>query len=260
MNFYAPFLCLCAAAQICAETGKPLTLHKFREPGDRLDISIQQELDRAADIGAHWLGVRLRSAVPCAVHTNRTAAALTLLALYPDSGSATATGATARALGRLQCHDADAAAGDLRSAAWSYAALTLYAADRAARTRLEELLRRALADAQADRDSLDLCREILLALSSAPVAAQRRNAPESGESAAETSLLRMWLNARQINRESGGQLLTTEGERIDWRRLYARRIISTQRVSPQGGGFWPGGCEAAEIHKTALALLIIKEL
>jgi hypothetical protein len=261
LKICAPFFSLCAvAALLCAAAQRPLTLHKFREPGDRLDISIQQELDRAADIGTLWLEMRLRDDDARSLHTNLAATALTLLALHPNSGGEPATGATARALCRLQQHCAANAAPDIRTAAWGYAALTLHAADSAVRTRLENRLRHALAAPETDRDERDLCREMLLSLAAAPVAAPQRNAPEGTAIDAQIPLLRLWLNARHINRESGGQLISAAGERLDWRRLYARRIISSQRLSPQGGGFWRGAGETADIGNTALALLIIKEL
>ena len=75
-----------------------------------------------------------------------------------------------------------------------------------------------------------------------------------------TQMLPMWLNARVINREGNGTLINNAGQRVDWRRIYAQKIISSQKIDPQGGGFWQRQNSVPCLYKTALAILISKEL
>jgi hypothetical protein len=73
-------------------------------------------------------------------------------------------------------------------------------------------------------------------------------------------MLQMWLDARVINRSGKGQLNDKQGEIVDWRRMFAEKIISSQIIDAQKGGLWRGINSSQNIQNTALAILISKEL
>ena len=248
---------LSAALRVCQAREESLALLKFHEPGDRLDISIRQELERSVGLGVQWLVRQQASDGAFGKGDDRGKTALVILA-FTDTPVESGSNALHRALTRLKRHGAAQSVTNTEAAAWSYAALALHGSPEQELASRRTALRSAAADNAVASDIRDLCREILVSLGQEPDPSWKGQAiPEAGT---ETPLLRMWLNARIINREMGGQCISRDGRRMDWRRQYARRLISTQKVDPGGGGFWPDRSGGTSIANTALAILIAKEL
>jgi len=249
------FFIFASACTINADNGA-LFLRKFREPGDQLDISIQQELERAVYLGCQWLEQQLTAQSFDQNSPDPTGVALTLSALY----SHTEKESTAPALQWLQDNYQSQSATNVFVAAWGLVALSLHHAENIDDATAIANLKRHLNQLDTNEDAKALCRELLNTFNTGvndyspptPLTQLARNNVD------QLSLLQMWLVARHINRE-GGILSVENNRRIDWKTSFARRIISTQKISPKGGGFWEFEPRGTAICNTALAILICKE-
>lgn len=256
-GFLSIGICLSAAA------GKGLPLRKFREPGDSLDISIQQEVDRAVDLGIGWIQAQQNIDGSWGWSNKLETTAICALALASQS-NLELTNTLHAALHYIVSRSGEQRFEDFSAIAWSAAALRITGTTGCATEQSCAWLKNPKApllpvDASLQRElvlGLDLLEPDEAELAASQVhyslLAQELNAENIG-------MLQMWLDARVINRVGKGQLIN-HGQRVDWRRVFARKIISTQKIEPLGGGFWSGASNSKVLQNTALAILILKEL
>ena len=246
---------------VTALTQENLPVKKLREPGDSLDISIRQELEHAAHNGTLWIK-RQQKKDNCFGDTEtQRCTALAILALSGDE-SIENTAIISNAVNWLALNLRKQETTNITTAAWSCAALTVGQSinrDKWPQCATSTFLRRNYDE--TNEDTALLCSEILL---STDPAADKLNLKikqvnEANINHSKISLLKMWLNSRSIN-SRGGQLLTKKGNRIDWRGIYAEKLIGRQKIDPKGGGYWAGKTSAETICNTALSILISKEL
>lgn len=254
---------VCMGFSVLAEQGLPL--RKFRESGDSLDISIQQELDRAVDLGVVWIKTKQSSDGSWGVSNKLETTALCTLALA-SQGDLTLSNILHAALQYLEESSKEQNPSNFPAIAWRAAALRVTGATGCATEQscalfensetpplfIDAILRRELLLGLGLREQ----EEVLQAES------QEHYNYLARQLDAETAcdLLQMWLNARVINRVGKGQILNPQGQKVDWRRISTRKIISTQKIDLSGGGFWEGSDETQILQNTALAILISKEL
>lgn len=241
-----------------------LPLRKFREPGDSLDISIQQELDRAVDLGIGWIKTKQSLEGSWGVCSKLETTALCALALASQN-DLTLSDTLQAAVQYIKRIPEDQSPTNFSAVAWSAAALRVTATtgciaeQNCARLEKPEVPLSALDTILRREMLLGLCLlepdEALLTASKEHYSSLARQLDTEG-----SAMLQMWLDARVINRVGEGQLLNTQGQRVDWRRIFARKIISTQKIDVIGGGFWPGVNDSMTLQNTALAILISKEL
>ncbi|MFO7937117.1 MAG: hypothetical protein R6V06_05875 [Kiritimatiellia bacterium] len=241
-----------------AAARQDLTVLKFREPGDRLDQSIINELEHTEDIGADWLKKKQNSNGSFGEKNPAECTPVVMLALsHKGAGNV-----VFHALKWLTDNSSGNYDTTIHSAAWQYAAVAV--ADTGGRYKAllrknrECLIRRKK---NLEGISLSLVNEILLSVSPPCNTADSAviKTDDTDFSDKYLSYLKMWLKARSINR-AGRQVSDRNGNPIDWRRIYAHRLISSQKIGSDGGGSWPGKNSDDTIMNTAMALLIIKEL
>ncbi|MDD2600400.1 MAG: hypothetical protein PHO37_14455 [Kiritimatiellae bacterium] len=251
-------ICFSAAAE------KGIPLRKFRESGDSLDISIQQEVERVVDLGVGWIKARQSADGGWGVSNQLETAALCTLALASQNNP-DLTNTLQAALQYIEARFHEQSLTNFTAVAWSAAALRVTGtAGRAA-----ELSSAWLKNPRTPLSTVEsaLQCELLLGLAlleaeetTLAASQERYNALAHQLNVEGATLLRMWLDARVINRAGQGQLLKIHGQRVDWRGTFARKIISTQKIDPSGGGFWSGLNSSQTLQNTALAILISKEL
>lgn len=233
-----------------------ITLHKFREPGDSLDISIRQELNRSTSIAVEWLRNKQSDEGYFGSKSSVDCTALCIIALRSVDNQPYSN-QVAKAVEWLKRNCGPAAATNMQTTAWCYAAFItspLPFAD----TEFTEAARTRLLSAIHKKDPyIDLYVELLnsTTLSSISPSEKRLESLKDAFNSEIHPPLEMWINARIINRWTAGRIINPEGNRIDWRRIYARKLISSQRIDPEGGGYWPGPTRDKSIYNTALAIL-----
>ncbi|MFA7172054.1 MAG: hypothetical protein WC340_01360 [Kiritimatiellia bacterium] len=245
-----------------AEKGLPL--RKFRESGDSLDISIQQELDRAVDLGVNWIKTQQNTDGSWGGFSKLETTALCALA-FASQNNLKLTNTLHAALQYIEERSSVQPLTNFSAVVWSAAALRVTGTTGCAAERNCAWLKEPkLALSPVD---VILQRELLLGLAllepeDTVLAASQEYYKSLAHqlTAGNTSMLQMWLDARVINRVGRGQLVKAQGQRVDWRRIFARKIISTQKIDPLGGGFWNGINDSQVLQNTALAILISKEL
>lgn len=246
---------------LTALTQESLFIRKFREPGDTLDRSISQELEHAAYNGITWLKGKQRETGSFGEEDQLRCTALAILALASyDSSENDAI--VSNAVNWLVAELNQNATNDIAVCAWSCAALTVAQSFSTAlwpQCATPKFLRDNYPASKGD-DAL-LCAEILLSLTPAANSLQltRERLDETNYYHTQISFLKMWLNTRTLN-SGGGQLFTRSGCRIDWRKKYAKELIGKQRIDSAGGGYWSAGTPDATICKTALSIMILKEI
>lgn len=266
MNFKNTVICGLLMVYTCfsamAEQG--LALRKFRETGDSLDLSIQQELNRAVDLGVRWIKTKQSKDGSWGVSNKVETTALCALGLASQN-DLTLTNTLPAALQYLKNSSQERASTNFPAVAWTAAVLLVTdTAGCAAETTCNQIK-----DFQAPLSCINstLRREMILGLrpldqEEVLMAASQEHYDSLAHQldAKSTVMLQMWLDARVINRVGKGQLLNTQGQRVDWRRIFAREIISTQKIDPLAGGYWLGVDDSQILQNTALAILISKEL
>jgi len=245
-----------SAASIPAQ--ETLSINKFREPGDLLDVSIQQEVDHAMYLGTTWLKSRQSENGSFQESNTVINTSIAILSLAANNN----TEIINKALTWLTNNQPAINETETAVIAWRYAAISVADSkgNLAERQKSDRIFLKART-AQIDDFNTDLCKEILLSTLPAGSSStlKRKTVDETNLLHPKISLLEMWLNARSIN-NAGGQLLSKKGTRIDWRNMYAEKIIGTQKIDPNNGGFWKGTTSSESIYKTALSILILREL
>ncbi len=241
-----------------------LPLHHIRAAGDALDISIQQELDRASALGVQWIRERQNPDGSWGLSNAVETTALCVVALASRNDPALSAHIRS-ALQSLRTRTLQNTETNFSAIAWT--ALAMLVAEPPGCT-AESCLRRLRNPETTLTTAEAALRDEIILGSATPEGGELSRQPSRTRYAAAALMLNcdaarmlpMWLDARVINREGQGQLVTAQGERVDWRRIFARKIISTQKIDPQGGGFWQGPTPSQTVINTALALLISKEL
>jgi len=245
-------------------SGEGIPVHKLREAGDSLDISIMQELNRSADIGVQWIIARQNSNGSWGLTNQIETTAICILALASQNDQASAVHSQS-AIQFLQQNFSKNNLTNFSAIAWTTAAFIVTGAQECPAGLNSCKIKNP--DTPLSATELTLRREIILGLnlsdadeSSLKTSQERYTDLTMQFNSAQKEMFPMWLDARVINREGNGQLITSQGQRIDWRRIFAQRIISSQKTDPQGGGFWLDLKSKPSLRNTALAILISKEL
>ena len=246
---------------LTAFTQDTLSVKKFREPGDTLDISISQELDHAIYNSITWLKNRQNPDGSFGKNSKLKNTALTIIALASDSDR-NYTENISKASEWLTKELNSNPTTNICTAAWCCAALTIQQGNGdnpPPPCATPQFLARHYSEAK-DLEA-HLCTEILRSInySDDRLKLKEREVDEKNYFQSRISFHEMWLSARNINR-SGGQIYSKTGERVNWRVKYAEKLIGCQKVDPKGGGFWPGTTPAETLCNTALAIIISKEI
>lgn len=70
-----------------------------------------------------------------------------------------------------------------------------------------------------------------------------------------------WWLVRALNRGARGVLYLQPDLPIDWRREMAESWVNTQRIAPQGGGYWLGADkQTPSLAESAFAVMLLREL
>ncbi len=256
------FLLGISASVLSDDRESALYLRKYHEPGDTLDISIRQELDRAVALGGEWLLRQHSSHGYFGATGDVTETSIALLAIHSMQIKTPPRNVVNNTLLWLQNKYPEQA--ETNAYAALFGVVTLSVLNVFDQTNTQHWLKKSnqiIVDSEPDPHLTALQNEFVRSLdknSAIPgEVSQQLFKPTDYE---KLPLLQMWLNARIINRDLNGQLLSPDGRRVDWRARYARRIISTQKISMRGGGLWQehNGCSA--LFNTSLAILICKEL
>lgn len=246
---------------VTAFSKEALTVKKIREPGDALDTSISQELDHALYNAKIWLKRRQNSDGSFGSTDKIKCTAVVILALAEENNQANAV-ISSKAAKWLTKELNTNSTTNIATAAWCSAAMKLSSEAKKSSKIIKNLQKFIVEQCPKSTNlTAQLCTEILLSttpdnseikLNSKQVNAENYLYPD-------ISLTEMWINARSINR-SGGQLYSETGERVDWRRKYASKLIDCQKIEPEGGGYWSAVTPAETLRNTALAIIILKEL
>lgn len=249
-----------AMPALAALTQEAFSIKRIREPGDSLDISITQEMDHASYNGLKWLKQKQKRDGSFAEKDKLKCTALALLAFASDGidkNSRIISNATQWLICELKNNDTT----NINAAAWSRAALRIGRATNKNRLPPHATLAFLKREqAATSGKTTPLCNELIL--STDPDAnklnLKTKHVDEKNYYHDEITLEAIWLNSRSINRR-GGILLNNKGNRINWRGVYAAKIIGAQKIDSRGGGYWKGNTEAEAICNTALSLMIFKE-
>jgi hypothetical protein len=239
-----------------------LYLRKYHETGDTLDISIRQELDRAVALGGEWLLRQQSSHGYFGATGDVTETSITLLAVHSMQNKTLPYNGVNKALFWLRNKYPEQAETNAYAALFGVVSLSVFNVfDQISTQHWLKKSNRIIMDSEPDPHLTALQNEFVRSLdknSAMPgKLSQQLFKPMDYE---KLPLLRMWLNARIINRDLNGQLISADGRRVDWRARYARRIISTQKISMRGGGLWQERNGFSDLFNTSLAILICKEL
>ena len=241
-----------------------ISLHKIRESGDSLDISIQQELNRASGLGIQWINGRQNIDGSWGESNKLVTTAICALALV-STGDKSLTPQVESGMQWITAHSSQCTLTNFSIIAWTTAAY-LVTGTPGCTIELHYSKIKTQDDRLTSTESA-IRREIILGLRlMEPNESLRKNAAAHYQKTSHKlntdtqQMLQMWLDARVINRSGGGQLIDNQGRRVDWRRIFAQKIISSQLIDPQTGGFWQGVNPSQNIQNTALAILISKEL
>jgi len=245
-----------------------IRLYKIREAGDALDLSIRQELNRSTSIGVQWLKANRNSDNSWGDSNKLSTTAICTLALASVDSESLPPQAAAGRDWIIKKSSANTPT-NFYDIIWSTTALLVTGSGIGATGITAELSFDKLCQPDAEFNAIEsaLRREIIIGLNlKKPDASFNRESENHYQALTEKiipdeqQMLRMWLDARVINRIGSGNLINAQGESVAWRRILAKKIISSQSIDPKGGGFWRGQNRQQTIQNTATAILISKEL
>ena len=247
-----------------AFTDSSIPLHKIRESGDSLDISIQQELNRATELGIQWLKVHQNKDGSWNESNKLVTTAICTMALFSTSDKSL-TPQIESGMQWITSNSCQCSVTNFSIIAWTTAASIITRTPGCTVKLHSNKIKNP--DNQLTAVESAVRREILLGLRlMEPNKSLRKDATIHYKKLSHKlntntqQMLQMWLDARVINREGGGQLINNQGQRVDWRHIFAQKIISSQIIDHQGGGLWQSVNYSENIQNTALAILILKEL
>jgi len=245
-----------------------IQLHKIREASDSLDLSIQQELTRSTSIGVQWLTANRNSDNSWGDSNKLSTTAICTLALASIDSESLPPQAAAGRDWIIKKSSANTPT-NFYDIVWSTTALLVTGSNRGATkiTIQQSFDKLCQPDAELNAIESALRREIITGLNlkdpdESFIRASKKHYQMLTEKIIpdEQQMLQMWLDARVINRIGSGNLINAQGKSMAWRRIMAKKIISSQSIDPKGGGFWRGQNRQQTIQNTATAILISKEL
>ena len=254
-------LFFCSAASLYAD----VTVTPLRASGSSLDVSLQNEVTRAACQAALWLTPQQHQDGSWGESNRVRLTAIILIALKVSCQPASSESCARAALwlDGTATHRID----DLDTHAWRLLAFTFMLPKNPARS---NLLSRLAARAETDKTQTPTAdptfwhEALVTAGLASPPPPDNSTTSILSQTAADwppdlSNNADTWRLIRLINRTGHGQLLRGNTP-LDWRTDLARHLITTQRRDLAGGCYWNGDTRDGRIEQTALGILALLEL